>query len=229
MAEEFKQAEGMILRVIPFRDYDQILTLFTREQGVIKLIYKGSRSPRRGAQGICMPLTVVDVIYREKRGELFACQEMTWVNSYQTLRQSLPCLEAACDCLQALYLSQLVGKPAPLLYELMRFYLNRMDTIHDPWILALSFRLKLLGYDGLACFPFICSVCSHPLYEGAYVHLTEWGCSEHLNHGSYWSTDNIQQVYRLTVCQSYQELSEEILTEELKEKIISFFNISLQK
>ena len=228
-SDSFKQAEGIILRVIPFRDYDQILTLFTHEQGIIKLIYKGSRSKKRGVQGLCIPLTVVDVIYREKRGELFGCQEMTWIDSYQSLRISLPCLEAACDCLQALYFSQLVGKPAPLLYELLRFYLNRMESIQDPWTLALSFRLKLLAYDGLARFPFICSTCFQPLYDGAYLHLTDWGCSEHLNHGIYWTAEDIQQTYCLALSQSYQQLVEEKVTPEFKEKLINFFNISLQK
>jgi len=229
MSGDFEQAEGIILKVIPFRDYDQILTIFTHEQGIIKLIYKGSRSKRRGVQGLCVPLTLVQVIYREKRGELFSCQEMTGMEFYHSLRHSLPCLEAACDCLKALERSQLVCKPSPMLYQLLCFYLDRMETITDPWVLALSFRLKLLMHDGLARFPFLCATCFQPLQEVAYVHLTDWGCREHLSQGHYWNEHEVQQVYRLALCQSYQELINETISEELKAKVNHFFSDSLQK
>src|SRR5437016_2934336 len=102
LQQPFQCVEGIILKVIPFGDYDQILSLFTAEAGLIKLIFKGSRSRRRGLQGVCIPLTVVQVVYKEKNSELFSCHEMTLVEPYRFLRTDLAQLQAACDMLNAI-------------------------------------------------------------------------------------------------------------------------------
>ena len=107
MSQVFQCTEGVILRVIPFRDYDQILSLFTSDAGLIKVIYKGSRSKRRRGQGLYMPLTQVEVIYCEKQGEIFSCHEMVCIESFTFLRKELVFLEVACDLLQVILTSQL--------------------------------------------------------------------------------------------------------------------------
>ena len=40
---EILVSEGIVIRTIPFRDHDRIITLFTEEQGLLKLYVK--RSP----------------------------------------------------------------------------------------------------------------------------------------------------------------------------------------
>lgn len=229
MSHSFQQTEGVILRVIPFRDYDQIITLFTQDIGILKVLFKGSRSKRRGVQGICLPLTRVEVVYREKNSEIFACQEMALLESYTGLRKKLNFLNVACDLLQVVAGSQLVGKPAPLLYALLLFYLEKISTISDPWVLAMSFRLKLLKHEGLITYPFFCSICRHDLWSEGYQEEGEWWCKEHQQMGSvYWHPEELQLLYQLALCQHYQELSVCQMSTCVQDKMKDFFETCLK-
>lgn len=230
MSQDFQHTEGVILRVIPFRDYDQILTLFTQDVGIIKVIYKGSRSKRRGVQGLCSPLAKVEVIYREKRGEIFSCQEMALINPFSPLRKELHHLEVACDLLQVILASQLVGKAAPQLYALLCFYFEKIPQTLNPWTLALSFRLKLLRHDGLVAFPLVCSECRQILETDAYTYESEGWCLNHQPLGSQvWRQDELQKIYRLANCQSFREISEERISFELQNKVAAFFEACLRR
>ena len=224
MSHPFQQTEGIILRAVPFRDYDHILTLFTPEAGMMKLFVHGSRSKRRGMQGLCTPLTKVEAIYRDKGGEIFSCQEMALIESYAHLRVELNRLEAACDLLHAVSCSQLAGKPAPRLYALLCFFLERLSQAVSPSALALCFRLKLLKHEGLAAFPFVCSACGQPLLAEAYICRSEGWCLSHRPAGSFaWNQKSLELIYRFADCQSFQEICAEEVTPQLKIQLARLF------
>jgi DNA repair protein RecO (recombination protein O) len=229
MSQNFQHTEGIILRTIPFRDYDQIITLFTPHVGILKILYKGSRSKRRGAQGLCLPLTQVEVVYREKKGEIFACQEITLMNPFSFLRKELHHLQAACELLQVVLASQLTGKAAPALYALLCFYLEKIPCTLNPWTLTTSFRLKLLRHEGLSTIPFICSACQRLLHTVAYTHKSEAWCLDHRpTESQVWESKELEQIYRLTTCQSYREISKENISLELQKKAARFFDACLR-
>jgi DNA repair protein RecO (recombination protein O) len=222
MSQDFQQAEGIILRAIPFRDHDQILSIFTQTVGVIKVLYRGSKTQK--IQGICQPLTKVGVFYREKKGEIFHCQELTLVESLSFLRKELLYLEVACDLLQVILTSQLIGKAAPQLYALLCIYLKKIPQTFNPWTLTVSFRLKLLKHDGLAAFPFVCSECQQLLQIAAYTRESEGWCMNHQPLGSLvWQQNELQQVYRLVNCQNYREICTDEIPLLLRNKVARFF------
>lgn len=230
MSQTFQSTEGIVLRVIPFRDYDQILFLFTLDAGFIKVLYKGGRGKRKGKQGFCMPLTKVEVIYREKRGEIFSCHELTCIESFSFLRQELIFLEVGCDLLQIILDSQFVGKAAPHLYALLCFYLKKIPQTANPWILASSFRLKLLMHDGLIVCPFICCECQQSLQSEAFTWDAEGWCAAHQPGRSQpWNLTELQMLYRLAICQSYQEVCSQDVLPSLQNKIIDFFNACIRR
>jgi DNA repair protein RecO (recombination protein O) len=229
MPHPFQRTEGIVLRAIPFRDYDHILSLFTPEAGMMKLLVHASRSKRRGLQGLCIPLTKVEVVYREKEGEIFSCQEMALIEPYAHVRTDLNRLEAACDLLHAVCCSQLVGKPAPLLYELLCFFLERIPQAASPAALALCFRLKLLKHEGLAAFPLMCSSCGQLLLAEAYICGLEGWCMSHRPVGSFaWSQKSIELINRLAACQSYREICAEEITPQLQKQVTHFFEDCLK-
>lgn len=230
MTHTFQSTEGIILRVIPFRDYDQILSIFTADAGLIKVFYKGGRGKRRSGEGLYIPLVKVEVIYREKRGEIFSCHEITLLDSFSFLRKKLADLEVACDLLQALMASQLVGKAATQLYALLCFYLEKIPSTLNPWILAMSFRLKLLKYDGLVTFPFLCCECRQPLQVLAFTREIESWCSHHQPIGSLiWEPAELQLLYRLGACQNYREIYLSEISPSLQNKMITFFDSCVKR
>jgi DNA repair protein RecO (recombination protein O) len=226
----FKSTEGIVLRVIPFRDYDLILSLFTRDAGLIKVFYKGSRSKRRSAQGMCIPLTKVEVVYREKEGEIFNCHEMTLIEPFTFLRKELLHLEAACDCLNAILASQLVGKAAPQLYALLCFYLQKMPQTTHPWILPTSFRLKLLKHEGLIVFPFRCYECQELLQTQAFTRGSEGWCAIHRPGGCLvWEQEELQMLDLLVSCQNFREIRDQEIALGLQRKIAAFFDACVKR
>jgi len=227
---DFQYTEGIILRVIPFRDYDQILTLFTPHAGIIKVLYKGSRSKRRGVQGLCIPLTKVEVVYREKRGEIFSCHEITLVDSFSFLRKELLHLEVGCDLLQVILTSQLVGKASPRLYALLCFYLEKIPQTYNPWVLTVSFRLKLLRHDGLIALPFSCSECRQLLQGMAYICEAESWCEAHYPLESQrWEKKELEQLYRLAMCQNYRDIHTDDIPRELQNKVVQLFETCVRR
>lgn len=144
--------QGVILHRTVFRERDQICSLFTPDVGVLKLIVKG-RAKRGKAALTYSPLMRVEVSYAERRGEIHACEEIHLLQSYMNLRQTLGQLEAACSLLKAVEVSQWPGKPAPLLHQLLLFYLDKIPVVRDPTALIASFQLKILRHEGLLDLP----------------------------------------------------------------------------
>lgn len=221
--QPFHRVEGIILKVIPFGDYDQILSLFTAEIGLVKLFIKGSRSRKRGLQGICIPLTGVEAIYKEKNSELFGCQEMTLIESYRFLRNDLNYLKAACDMLNAVESTQLPCKPAPQLYALLLYFLARIPDCTDLAALTASFRLKLLRHEGLITFPLECLFCQATL-KNAFHFQGETFCEAHRTAGTVeFEEEEVRLLEHLATCQSFQGIAETVLTEQFKSKFAYVF------
>lgn len=187
--------EGVILHAVSYQNYDQILTLFTPEKGILKIFCKkGKKQWQRHT-----PLTKVEVTYREKKTEICACEEIRSVDSYLSLRKQFEHLEAACELLQTIYHSQWVGKAAPLIYHLMIYYLDKTPQVVDPKLLVASFKLKVLKHEGVLNF-----------------NLDSWQFGQ-------FSEFERDLIRVLAYSQSFVQLTQLVLPADFKEKINTFF------
>lgn len=189
------RTEGIILQNTPYRNDDQILTLFTADQGLLKLFCNKSNS--RGQR--YTPLMKVEIVYREKKSEIFACEEISLLQSNLQLRNELSHLQVGCEMIRAINKSQVVGRSAPLLYQLMVYYLDKISHVEDPWILDASFKLKILNHEGLLAVGF-----------------------QSLDRNRF-TTDEADLLFVLAYTQSYQQLAQMTLPIHLKAEINSFF------
>ena len=126
------RAEGIILHALDFRETDQILTVFTKERGIIKLFYRGGNSQRKRKGAVTSPLTQAEFVYRTGNSELYKCQEISICNLHHMLRGNLDQLECACQMLHAIKISQFPNQPAPMLYELLIKYISFLTEVHSP-------------------------------------------------------------------------------------------------
>lgn len=159
---EIKKSEGIVLHIIKYGEYDQILTVFTREEGVIKLILKGGSSRKKMSADLLMR---AEFIYLPRQNSLMTCREWALITPYLQLRKSLACLEGACALAKALLSSQCEQKPAPQLYELLICYLERLPIARQPEALVASFLLKILRHEGLFGLTPHCCVCRQDLID----------------------------------------------------------------
>ncbi len=219
MNKEIRQTEGIVLKAIPLRDYEQLLTLFTPDAGMVKIIHKEKQ------KAVYQPLTKVEFGYREKKGEIFSSCGIYIIDAFPILRTQFSYIECSCDFAHALLTSQYLGKEAPLLYQLFDYYLQKISYVVDPWTLAASFRLKLLKHEGLAHFPLVCSSCQTRLIDHLYAFESECWCKIHAqNKALSWDKEEIDNCYFLANCRQYQEIQNKEISKENLRKIFLFFD-----
>lgn len=217
--EAFK-TEGIVVRAIPYRNNDCILTIFTPLQGLISLFLRGGyKSKKHVSSGALSPLSVVEIVYSKGRGELYPCQEIAVVRHHLELRKTLPILESACRMLQDIAATQQPEKPAPELYQLLLLYLNKLPAIPVPEVLSNSFFLKMLRFEGT--FPLLshCSLCSL-LLKDTWIHTNEPFCLPHAPPGAlYFNAEERHIVETLAYCRDFNQLSTLHLPPLLSQKI----------
>lgn len=219
-----QRTEGIILQAINFQDYDQILTVFSREEGMLKFIFKGANSPKRTKGAVTSPLTRAEFVYTKGKGDLYNCREVSIINQYLSLRQNLTYLEAACDLVLTLQKTQLTHKPAPDLYALLVSYLEKIPVTKDPRVLSASFRLKLLRHEGLYGFEEGCTACQTPL-STFYIARGETFCKMHAPPKAIvFDKEEAAIITHLAFSRSLSQLVGMEMTPLLNDKIKQFFD-----
>lgn len=224
-----QRTEGIILHTLKFKDYDQILTLFTPEMGVVKLFFKNAFTTKNGKGSFSAPLSQVQIVFREGKGDLLSCQELTPLNQHLRLRGNFDSLEAAFKIIKIIHDTQMPHKPAPELYKLLLLTLKRLEKSQNCSTVALSFLLKVLRHDGFFNIDRYCSTCKTPLQE-LYVESGEIFCGQHAApHAMEFSEEEGLLMEILTLCKSYSQIDHEPISEDLKRKVHLLFTELLSK
>jgi len=147
MKEE--KGEGIILRAIALNDSKRILTAFLPHEGVISLAARAISPSLGRLTAATSPLSRSELVYRRGRGEVYKLIEATLLADHLALRGCADRLDCAGEIFQLLLHTQLPGKPAPLLYELTKAYLDKLQTTSSPKNLVASYFLKFLKHEGL--------------------------------------------------------------------------------
>jgi len=127
---------GLLLQSVPYLGQKKILKVLTPEHGLITLFAK--KTP-------LVPFSIAEWVYRKSNTEMHPLQETSLLDPLLELRKDYTVLNAAGAMAQDLSKTQLPGKKAP--FALACAYLKRLPL--NPLILAASFRLKLLIFEGL--------------------------------------------------------------------------------
>lgn len=156
---EEKKQEGIVLEKLDYKESSRIIKVFTRDEGVIHLIIPKIGKGSSKYLNLTTPLCLGEFTYQIKNSSLYRFIDGAILTLYPALRQSYRHLCAAGSILHALSRSQMQGKPAPLLYQLLSCYLAHLPKTPSPEVLTGSFLLKLLRHDGLLSLSPHCSLC----------------------------------------------------------------------
>lgn len=217
------RTEGIILQTLNFQDYDQILSVFSYDEGLIKLIVKGANRSKQRSGINTTPLSCAEFVYTKGRSEIFKCSEISTINQHLKLRESLPSLDAACDIVQAILLSQFPQTESPDLYRLLRWCLEKIPSMRDPYVMASSFRLKLLLHDGLFNLNDTCTTCSETV-QSIYIATGETFCKAHApSYSLQFQADEVAFIDRLLHFAVLSDISNCTISDELREKVMNLF------
>lgn len=154
-----EKTEGIVLKVVPFKENDRILSLFTPDQGVMSLYVRGLSKKKPAIVNLTTPLCRAEYLFRKGRSDLYHFIDGTILDLHLPLRRSYRHLEYAGKMLQAILKSQMPGKRSKNLYYLFVSYLKKLSVASFPETLWASFVLKLLKYEGLLAVDKTCLSC----------------------------------------------------------------------
>lgn len=169
MTQQFVH-QGIVLLATPYQNNQQIVQLYTKEQGMISAI-------RRSKWHIHPPLEAEFTLQKTK-GDLFRIQEISHANYRPFLSKTMDQLSAAHKILLAIRTTQPVGKLSPTLYAVLSKMLSALRTFSATKTLLASFWLKLLKHEGMIFLSPYCSVCGTAL-ERAHFCDGALYCPEH--------------------------------------------------
>ena len=157
-----------------YSETSQIVTLFSRGQGKIGAIAKGSRRERGRFGGGIDVLAEGEILFVPPHGEstLAVLVEFDLQESFANLRRNLPSLPCA------EYMSYLIGEfteefdPHENLYDAFVSALKRLGPQCRPECVLLNFELTLLREIGLSPVWDRCGSCGGPLAAGQHLYFS---------------------------------------------------------
>jgi DNA repair protein RecO len=152
-----KVSQGLLLQAIPYLGSGRILKVFTRKEGLISLFTKTRKLGSLGS-----PFCIGEWVYQDGSKDLYKLKDASLVDPLLDLRTSFEAISSAGLIAQEILKSQLPSPTSPLLYELLIKYFKKLSQFTNPEILPLSFRCKLLLYEGLLSLKNTCAHCANP-------------------------------------------------------------------
>jgi DNA repair protein RecO (recombination protein O) len=176
------QAEALILRTWPVHEADQIVSLFTRDQGKLKGIAKSSAKSRKRFGGALEPMTYVIASYVEKpRQELVRLDSCEILTSPLSEPVDYPRAAALAFFAEVLEETLPDHDPQDPVFRLSLAVLEHTRTGHI-WLPVTYFGLWILRLMGWMPGITHCTVCGRPFSgEPAYFQAQSDGlvCAEH--------------------------------------------------
>jgi DNA repair protein RecO (recombination protein O) len=166
MAGRSYKTEAVVLRSFRFAEADSVLHLYTLERGRVGAMAKGVRRTKSRFGARLEPLSHVELVLHEGRGELQTVTGTDLIRAHQAIRDDPHCLHVGligAEAMLRLFPEQEENQRA--FHALTRF-LDALDELEpiaqtrpalEP--LALSFQLKLLWLSGYLPHVTSCAEC----------------------------------------------------------------------
>jgi DNA repair protein RecO (recombination protein O) len=166
MASRTLTTEAVVLRSIRFAEADCVLHLYTLEKGRVGAIAKGVRKTRSRFGARLEPLSHVELLLHEGRGDLHTVRGAQLVRSHDRSRTDPYRLAAGHIGLEAVLRLFVEEEAQPPAFHALTRFLDLLDDLEaelpaQPALepLVLSFQLKLLWLSGYLPHLASCAAC----------------------------------------------------------------------
>ena len=140
-------AQGINVRHHALGETDRIVTIFTREHGLVRAVAKGLKKPTSHLGGRMELLHCNTLMFRRGRS-LDQVLTAETVRAFGGLRLDFDRLAFAIYLAEVLYGLIPTGHPQPAIYDLFVATLTLLESLDRPELIALWFQLQLLGELG---------------------------------------------------------------------------------
>jgi DNA repair protein RecO (recombination protein O) len=145
----YHKADAVVLGRRDYSETSLILTLLTRETGVLRGIAKGARRPKSLFDAGLEPFVRCSLVFLDRRTRgLALLTEAAVLETFAGLRASLVRMQAAWFAAELLSALCEEGDPVPSLYGLLIEYLGTVAQAEATAALVLAFALQVLTEQG---------------------------------------------------------------------------------
>lgn len=170
------RASAVVLRHADWGEADRLLTLYTRENGMVRALAKGARKVTSRKAGHLQPFTYITVQLAKGRDLLIVTQVET-VNAYLPLHDDLIKTGYAAYVVELLLRFSYEDEGAnPAVFRLLVETLDRLEKEIDAWLPVRYYEMRLLDAVGFRPQLFECANCGREiLAEDQFFSFTAGG------------------------------------------------------
>ena len=170
------RASAVVLRHSDWGEADRILTLYTREQGMVRAIAKGARKVTSRKAGHLQPFTHITVQLAKGRDLLIITQVET-VNAFLPLHDDLVKTGYAAYVVELLLRFSYEEESAnPTVFRLLVETLDRIEKEDEAWLAIRYYEMRFLDAVGFRPQLFECANCGREiLAEDQFFSFTAGG------------------------------------------------------
>lgn len=157
------RASAIVLRHSDWGEADRLLTLYTREQGMVRALAKGARKVTSRKAGHLQPFTHITVQLAKGRDLLIVTQVET-VNAFLPLHDNLMKTGYAAYAIELLLRFSYEDEGAnPSIFRLLVETLERLEKEEDAWLPLRYYEMRFLDAVGFRPQLFECVNCGREI------------------------------------------------------------------
>ena len=152
--------EGIIIKETSYSETSKLITLITKEHGVINLLAKGAKtikSPLRSGTTI-LTHAYFNIVYKESK--LSTLKEVNIINYYKNIKKDINKISYATYILELVeqVIKQTNNEEA---FEILKSSLKKIEQNLNPLVITNILELKCLNYLGVMPILDKCAVCGN--------------------------------------------------------------------
>lgn len=144
----FHRTTGYVLRRRDYSETSNIATLYTRDCGKVRVLAKGARRKKSEFLGLLEPLSLLEIVFIERRSGLHILKEAHLLVSSLRLREELSKIAHALNLLSLVDQTQPDEDADPGVFELLVSGLSALSDGSDSENVSLAFEVHLLRHFG---------------------------------------------------------------------------------
>jgi len=157
------RASAVVLRHADWGEADRLLTLYTRDQGMVRALAKGARKVTSRKAGHLQPFTHITVQLAKGRDLLIVTQVET-VNAFLPLHDDLVKTGYAAYIVELLLRFSYEEEGAnPSIFKLLVDTLERIEKDQDSWLAIRYYEMRFLDAVGFRPQLFECANCGREI------------------------------------------------------------------
>ena len=162
------RSDAFVLHTYKLGEADQIVVLFTREFGKLRVVARRSHSLRRHPASTCQPLTLLNaIVFGRPNQTLYRLQGADIVQAFRPLQEDFGLLRSGLYATELIDVATHEREPAPELFALLHDTLEHLTRTTAPAAVLRLFELRVLMVIGYTPQLECCAHCARSLQPQA--------------------------------------------------------------